>query len=92
MSETPQQRMVRDVGAKQERMLRARNDKSGNWRAIAILGVVGWSVVVPTLVGVALGAWIDHRWPSAFSWAVMLLIVGLALGCLNAWLRIREDR
>lgn len=92
MSETPQQRMVRDVGAKQERMLRARNDKSGNWRAISILGVVGWSVVVPTLIGAVLGAWIDHRWPSRLSWAVTLLIAGLATGCLSAWLRIREDR
>lgn len=92
MPETPEQRMLRDVGAKQDRMLRARKEKTGNWRAIAILGVVGWSVVIPTLIGVAVGAWIDHRWPSRFSWAVMLLIAGLAIGCVSAWLRIREDR
>ena len=54
--------------------------KGGNWRAISILGVVGWSVAVPTLIGVALGAWIDHRWPSRLSWAVTLLIAGLARG------------
>lgn len=92
MPDTPQQRMIRDVGAKQGRMLRARGETKGNWSAISIVGVVGWSVVVPTLIGVALGAWVDHRWPSRFSWTVMLLITGLAVGCAGAWLRIREDR
>jgi ATP synthase protein I len=73
-------------------MLRGRKEKTGNWNAIAILGVVGWSVVIPTLVGVAVGAWIDLHWPSRFSWALSLLIAGLALGCVSAWRRIREDR
>ncbi|HML17460.1 MAG TPA: AtpZ/AtpI family protein [Bryobacteraceae bacterium] len=91
MPETPEQRMIHDVGQKQERMLRARAEKRGNWRVISIVGVVGWSVVVPTLAGVAVGAWIDHRWPSRFSWAVILLVAGLVLGCASAWRRIRED-
>ena len=55
--------MLRDVAAKQERMLRARSERKNNWRAIAILGVIGWSVVVPTLVGVAAGIWLDRRYP-----------------------------
>lgn len=90
--ESPGERMIRDVGERQQRMLRARSEKKENWRAIAILGVVGWSVVIPTLIGVALGAWIDHRWPSRFSWSVTLLLAGLIFGCANAWLRIKEDR
>jgi len=92
MPETPEQRMIRDVGAKQQRMLRARGRKEGNWSALSILGVIGWSVVVPTLAGIAAGAWIDRRWPSRFSWTVMLLVIGLALGCVTAWRRVREDR
>jgi len=92
MPETPEQRMIRDVGAKQERMLRARREKKGNWSALSILGVVGWSVVAPTLLGIGLGAWIDHRWPSRFSWTVILLLTGLVLGCVTAWRRIAEDR
>ncbi|MBZ5602302.1 MAG: AtpZ/AtpI family protein [Acidobacteriia bacterium] len=92
MPDTPEQRMIRDVAAKQQRMLRARREKKGNWSALSILGVVGWSVVVPTLAGIALGAWIDLRFPSRFSWTVILLIVGLALGCATAWRRIGEDR
>ena len=28
-----------------------------------MMGLVGWSVVVPTLLGAALGIWLDHRHP-----------------------------
>jgi len=86
------ERMLREVGAKQDRMLRARGRKSGLLSSIAILGVVGWSVAVPTLVGVALGLWVDHRWPSRFSWTLMLLVGGLVLGCASAWLRVKGDQ
>jgi len=86
------ERMVREVESKQQRMARARNNKDAVWRSLSIIGIVGWSVVVPTLVGVALGVWIDSRWPSRFSWALILMISGLMLGSANAWLRIGRDQ
>ena len=86
------ERMIRQVGAEQDRILRARQRKNGSWSAIAILGVVGWSVALPTLAGIAIGLWIDNRWPSRFSWTLMLLIGGLVLGCVNAWLRVKGDQ
>ncbi|HWE49972.1 MAG TPA: AtpZ/AtpI family protein [Bryobacteraceae bacterium] len=91
MAETPDQRLLREVGVKQERMLRARESKSSHWSAIAILGSVGWSIAVPTVVGAAAGVWVDNRWPSRFSWTVMLLFGGLLLGCVNAWIHITGD-
>jgi len=81
--------MIRQVGAQQDRMVRARHTKNGTWSAIAILGVIGWSVAVPTLAGVAIGLWIDRNWPSRFSWTLMLLVGGLVFGCLSAWLRVK---
>jgi len=86
------ERMIRQVGAEQDRIIRARQRKNGNWSAIAILGVVGWSVALPTLAGIAIGLWIDNRWPSRFSWTLMLLIGGLVLGCTSAWLRVKGDQ
>jgi ATP synthase protein I len=53
-----------------------------------VLGVVGWSVTVPSLAGAALGAWIDHRWHGRISWAVSLFLSGLLIGCFAAWKRI----
>jgi len=85
-------RMIRDVGAAQERIARGRAHKNNILSSIAILGVVGWSVTVPTLLGVALGVWLDRRWPERFSWTLTLLVGGLLFGCVNAWLRIRRDQ
>ena len=84
------ERMIRQVESKQERMVRGRNHRDAVLRSIAILGVIGWSVVLPTLVGVAVGVWMDGRWPSRFSWTLILMTAGLLLGCANAWLRIRR--
>jgi ATP synthase protein I len=49
------------------------------------MGLIGWSVAVPTLLGVALGLWLDHRQSGGRSWTLALLAAGLAIGCLNAW-------
>jgi ATP synthase protein I len=74
------------IGQKEIRKLRARHHKNrGIWFGLGTFGMVGWSVAIPTLIGVALGIWIDGRWPSRFSWTLMLLLVGLLIGCLSAW-------
>jgi ATP synthase protein I len=85
------ERMVRHVEARQAKMLRKRNQQGDFWRSLALLGLVGWSVAIPTLLGALAGAWIDHHWPSRFSWTLMLLVIGLTLGCLNAWLQVKRD-
>jgi ATP synthase protein I len=47
--------------------------------------LIGWSVIVPALIGAAVGIWADNRYPSRFSWTLMLLLIGLIGGCVNAW-------
>lgn len=87
-----QERILRGVAAKQKQMLRGRREGKGNWSALTLLGIVGWSVTIPTLLGTAAGIWIDHHWPSKFPWTVALLFVGLAIGCASAWQHLREGR
>ena len=57
-----------------------------------MVGLIGWTVVVPMLIGIAVGTWIDRTWPSRFSWTLMLLVGGLGLGCVNAWTRIKDEQ
>ncbi len=74
------------VGAKAARKLRARRDGApGVWSGLGMMGLIGWSVVVPTLAGAALGIWLDARHPGTHPWSLALLMAGLVLGCLNAW-------
>jgi ATP synthase protein I len=84
----------REVAAKAARKLKAqRNSTQGVWFGLGMMGLIGWSVVVPTLAGAALGIWLDNRHPGKHSWTLMLLIIGLAIGCLNAWHWVdKEDK
>ena len=88
-----EQKLVERVGSSEARMIRRRkqNDR-GYWRAMTLIGVVGWTVVVPMLIGIAIGTWIDHRWPSRFSWTLMFLVAGLGIGCVMAWTRIKHEQ
>lgn len=85
---------IRQVGVKETRKLKAQRRVTRTvWSGLGMMGLVGWSVAVPTLLGAALGIWLDKRYPGAHSWTLTLLIVGLFSGCLNAWHWVaKEDR
>lgn len=91
---TPSKLMADQIGAKAERKLRARRDGApGVWFGLGMMGLIGWSVVVPTLLGAALGLWLDSHHPGAHPWSLALLMAGLVLGCLNAWRWVaQQDR
>ncbi|MFC5453650.1 AtpZ/AtpI family protein [Prosthecobacter fluviatilis] len=86
--------LAEQVGAKATRKLRARRHSvSPVWFGLGMMGLVGWSVVVPTLLGAALGLWLDKHHPGEHSWTLALLVAGLVLGCANAWHWIdKEDK
>jgi ATP synthase protein I len=76
----------RQVAAQAARKLKAqRGTKRSVWFGLGMSGLIGWSVTVPTLIGAALGIWVDRTYPSMLSWTLMLLLLGLIIGCLNAW-------
>ena len=83
-----------EVGAKAARKLKARrNPGAGVWLGLGMMGLIGWSVVIPTLLGAALGLWLDKRHPGPHPWTLALLVAGLTIGCLNAWHWVaKEDR
>jgi ATP synthase protein I len=84
---------TKKVATKGARRIKSRGQKDdGLWFGLGVFGVVGWSVTIPTLIGTAIGLWIDSNWPSRFSWALMLLILGVGLGCINAWYWMKKAR
>ena len=82
------------VGAKAARKDRARRTgRRGVWFGLGMMGLIGWSVAVPTILGAVLGRWLDARDAGGRPWTLMLLVAGLFLGCANAWNWIaKEDR
>jgi ATP synthase protein I len=82
---TDQRSFDQKVGASVARKLKARDDPApGLWFGLGVMGAIGWSVTVPTLLGAALGLWLDHHHWSRHSWTLALLVAGLSIGCLNA--------
>jgi ATP synthase protein I len=82
------------VGAKATRKLKARRDSTrGVWFGLGMMGLIGWSVAIPTLLGAALGIWLDKQYPGGRSWTLALLVAGLTIGCINAWFWVsKEDK
>lgn len=82
----------RQVEEKEKRKLATREEKKrSEWRGFGLFGIVGWSVAVPTLLGAALGRWLDKNYPGQYSWTLTFLIIGLLLGCVIAAYWIREE-
>ncbi len=91
-SPKPAPTFATEVGAKAARKLNARRNPSpGTWFGLGMMGIVGWSITVPTLIGAAVGLWLDGRYPSTRSWTLALLIAGLVLGCFNAWRWVAQE-
>jgi ATP synthase protein I len=82
----------RDIGAKATRKLAARRrSEDGVWFGLGMMGLIGWSVVVPTLLGAALGLWLDKHHPGTHAWTLALMVAGLTIGCINAWLWVAKE-
>jgi ATP synthase protein I len=62
------------------------------WFGLGMMGIVGWAVAIPTLVFIAIGLWIDRTWPTKYSWALMFLVAGVIVGCINAAYWVRKIR
>ena len=82
----------RQVGAQAARKRKAqRGAKRSIWFGLGMSGLIGWSVTVPTLIGAALGIWVDKHYPSrvfmdadaASHWFDHRLFQCLALGRLG---------
>ncbi|MCP4386477.1 MAG: ATPase F0F1 [Hyphomicrobiales bacterium] len=84
--------MAEAVGRQAARKQKARREgRHGLWFGFGMFGLVGWAVAVPTLVGIAVGLWLDSRWPARFSWTIALLLAGVFLGCVNAWWWVQRE-
>lgn len=75
-----------EVGVRELRKIRARRTgHSTVWMGLGMFGAIGWSIAVPTLIGIGVGLWLDRAVPGRFSWTLALLLAGVTAGCLSAW-------
>jgi ATP synthase protein I len=90
--DTGNEQVSGQIGRKADRKLKVRQRQArGVWFGLGMFGLVGWAVAIPTVLGIALGLWLDGRFPGKVSWTVTLLFIGVVLGCLNAWFWVRRE-
>jgi ATP synthase protein I len=54
-------------------------------RFVGQIGVLGWIIVAPTLIGLFIGRWLDHKFGTGIFWSAPLLLVGVVIGYWSAW-------
>lgn len=87
-------RLESALDEKASRKIRAREEGDrGIWFGLGMMGLVGWSVAIPTVIGIAVGVWLDNRTPGSgtVSWTLTGLVVGVFLGALNAWFWVQKE-
>ncbi len=91
--ETDRSGFAERIGAKETRKMKARRVKArGVWLGLGMMGAIGWSVAIPTLIGVAFGVWLDIKYPGRISWTLTFLSIGLFVGCANAWYWVKREQ
>jgi ATP synthase protein I len=56
-----------------------------------MIGALGWTIVLPILIGIFAGRWLDRHFNSGIFWTLGLLVLGLAVGCTFAWKRMHSE-
>jgi len=49
------------------------------------IGVLGWAVIIPTLLFLVLGRWLDRMLGTGIFFSAPLLMIGAAIGLWSAW-------
>ena len=73
---------------KRRREIRERWRREGErsmGRNLAMIGVLGWMVITPTLLGIFAGRWLDRRLHSGLFFTLGLFAAGLVAGCVFGW-------
>jgi len=70
-----------------------RRGRNGHfWSSLALIGSVGWPIVLLSTGGALLGRLLDRRWASGVRFTLLLLFLGTAAGCFVAFRAVKGDR
>jgi len=80
--------------------VRKRQERRSHWlnegepsmaRFVGQIGILGWIIVAPTLLGLFIGRWLDRIFASGIFWSAALLMLGVAIGFWSGWRWMRRQ-
>ena len=81
----------RQIGDKERLKLKSKKAGKPNvWQGFSVFGLIGWSIAAPMVALVLIGIWLDEHYSNSFSFTLSMLMIGLAIGCVNAWYWVRK--
>ena len=86
-----EEQFAHQVGGKAERRREARSRPPAILSWFGAFGIIGWSIALPAILGALLGRWVDEAFPGPISWTLTLLLAGIAMGSVGAWLWLRRE-
>ena len=84
-----QKDMHRAVKLREQRRQRA--SEQSIWQNLSMIGAFGWLIVVPTLLGVLLGRWLDDIFATGILFSAALIFLGVTMGGYLVWQRIKKE-
>lgn len=86
-----QEKISDEIGKKEFRKQKSANEPRSVWYGFGLFGLVGWSVTIPTLIGVFVGLWFDRQMNHPYTCTITGLLLGLISGCWIAWNWIQRE-
>jgi len=71
--------------------LRRRENGTHFWRSLALIGSVGWPIVLLATGGALLGAYLDTRFGTGIRFTLLLLTAGTSVGTYTAFRTVRRE-
>jgi ATP synthase protein I len=87
---SPEKKIKKKIQSDVEKKIKAKAEQDDIMFGLGVFGIIGWSISIPTLLGIFLGIYLDDTFSMGFSWTLTLLFVGVIVGCLNAWYWIKQ--
>jgi ATP synthase protein I len=78
------------LAAERDRTLREDREPTIAARLVQI-GVLGWAIVAPILMGVVMGRWLDGAFKTGVFFTAPLIMLGAAAGLWTAWRWMRRQ-
>lgn len=64
----------------------ARDEREPSFAArLGQIGVLGWAIVAPILIGVAIGRWLDRTFGTGVFFSAPFIMLGAVAGLWTAW-------
>lgn len=73
------------------RLARREKGHRSFWRSLGVLGMVGWPIALGSVGGSFLGRYLDTRFDSGIRYTLMLMTVGVMIGCFAAWKTVTQN-